>query len=90
MLFSKNGLGTCDVAAGRAQRRGVVQLLLYAVLVSITVFASYSLAPRIARFMGRTGINVMTRLMGLVLAAMSVEVISEGLKQIFPKLAGIA
>jgi small neutral amino acid transporter SnatA (MarC family) len=29
-------------------------------------------------------------LMGLVLAAMSVEVISEGLKQIFPKLAGIA
>ena len=46
------------------------------------------MAPRIARVMGRTGINVMTRLMGLILAAMSVEVVSEGLKKIFPLLAG--
>ncbi|MBP7302459.1 MAG: hypothetical protein KA972_04690, partial [Brachymonas sp.] len=41
-----------------------------------------------ARFMGRTGINVMTRLMGLVLASLSVEVISEGLKKMFPAIMG--
>jgi multiple antibiotic resistance protein len=38
--------------------------------------------------LGQTGINVMTRLMGLILAALSVEVIAKGLVQLFPALAG--
>ena len=39
---------------------------------------------RIARVLGRTGINVMTRLMGLILAALAVEVMSDGLTKLFP------
>jgi len=38
--------------------------------------------------MGQTGINVMTRLMGLILAAIAIEVMSDGLIKIFPALAG--
>jgi len=38
--------------------------------------------------MGRTGINVMTRLMGLILAAMAVELLADGLAKLFPVLAG--
>jgi multiple antibiotic resistance protein len=38
--------------------------------------------------MGQTGINVMTRLMGLILAALSVEVMAAGLVKLFPALAG--
>jgi multiple antibiotic resistance protein len=37
--------------------------------------------------LGRTGINVMTRLMGLILAAMAVELLADGLVQLFPALA---
>jgi multiple antibiotic resistance protein len=36
--------------------------------------------------MGRTGINVMTRLMGLILAAMAVEIMADGLVALFPGL----
>ena len=36
--------------------------------------------------MGQTGINVMTRLMGLILAAIAVEVMSDGLVKLFPAL----
>ena len=36
--------------------------------------------------MGQTGINVMTRLMGLILAAIAVEVMSDGLVKLFPVL----
>ena len=66
----------------------MVQLIGYAVLVALAVYVSFLLAPRIARAMGQTGINVMTRLMGLILAAMGVEVMADGLRQIFPALGG--
>jgi multiple antibiotic resistance protein len=46
------------------------------------------LAKPIARVLGQTGINVMTRLMGLILAALSVEVMAAGLVKLFPVLAG--
>jgi multiple antibiotic resistance protein len=42
---------------------------------------------RIAKVLGRTGINVMTRLMGLILAAMAVELLADGLVKLFPVLA---
>ena len=45
-----------------------------------------SAAGRIGRFMGQTGINVMTRLMGLILAAIAVEVMADGLMKLFPAL----
>jgi multiple antibiotic resistance protein len=47
----------------------------------------FSLANPIARGLGKTGINVMTRLMGLILAALSVEVMTDGLVKLFPILA---
>ncbi|MBP6396113.1 MAG: hypothetical protein KA309_10255, partial [Giesbergeria sp.] len=39
------------------------------------------------RVLGKTGINVLTRLMGLILAALSVEVMADGLGKLFPLLA---
>jgi multiple antibiotic resistance protein len=36
--------------------------------------------------LGKTGINVMTRLMGLILAALAVEEMSDGLVKLFPVL----
>ncbi len=45
------------------------------------------LAPHISQWLGKTGINIITRLMGLVMAAMGVEFIAHGLKQLFPILA---
>ena len=44
----------------------------------------FSLADPIARVLGKTGINVMTRLMGLIPAALAVEVMADGLGKIFP------
>jgi multiple antibiotic resistance protein len=54
------------------------------------VWVAFSLSGRIARVLGKTGINVMTRLMGLILAALAVEVMSDGLVKLFPILASTA
>ena len=50
---------------------------------------SFALAEPIARVLGRTGINVLTRLMGLILAALAVEVMADGLGKLFPVLARV-
>ena len=89
LLTGPASMSTMVIFADRTQNwLQMAQLICYAGVVALAVYVSYSLAPRIARAMGRTGINVMTRLMRLILAAMSVEVMSEGLKKIFPLLLG--
>jgi multiple antibiotic resistance protein len=45
-------------------------------------------AEPIGRGLGEIGIHILNRLFGLLLAAIAVEVIANGLKQLFPALAG--
>ena len=65
-------------------------LVGYGVVVSLATLLCFSLAAPIARVLGKTGISVMTRLMGLILAALAVEVMSDGLIKLFPALAHAA
>ncbi len=46
------------------------------------------IAPSLAKMLGKTGINVVTRIMGLIMTAVGVEFIASGLKQLFPVLGG--
>ena len=49
-------------------------------------FLVFSASGRIARALGQTGIDIMTRLMGLILAALAVELLADGLSTLFPML----
>ena len=62
-------------------------LVGYGVVIGLATYAAFAASGRIARVLGRTGINVMTRLMGLILAAMAVELLADGLVKLFPILA---
>ncbi len=62
-------------------------LVAYGVVIALVTYAVFSASGRIAKVLGRTGINVMTRLMGLILAAMAVELLADGLVKLFPVLA---
>jgi len=61
-------------------------LVAYGVVIALATALCFALAQPIARILGKTGINVMTRLMGLILAALAVEVMSDGLVKLFPIL----
>ena len=65
------------------ERLGLV--VIGAVLAGLC-FGSLMLAEPIARWVGRTGINIGTRLMGLMLSALAVEFIVNGLKALLPSL----
>jgi multiple antibiotic resistance protein len=53
------------------------------VLWAVLRFA-LALAPR----MGTTGLNIATRLLGLLLAALAIQIMASGLVKLLPGLAG--
>ena len=67
---------TGTTGSGCRDRRGIAALC----------FGALNLAEPIARWVGRTGINIGTRLMGLMLSALAVEFIVDGLKALLPNL----
>ena len=58
----------------------------YGVVIALATARCFAPAEPIARFLGKTGINVIARLMGMILAALAVEVMSDGLTRLFPVL----
>jgi multiple antibiotic resistance protein len=63
-----------------------VSLIVIGAVLAAICFLSLRLAEPIAHWVGRTGINIGTRLMGLMLSALAVEFIVDGLKALLPGL----
>lgn len=63
-----------------------VSLIAPIFVISIVIWVVLSLSVAISNRLGPIGINIVTRLMGLVLAAMAVEFIAHGLGGLFPKM----
>jgi multiple antibiotic resistance protein len=60
------------------------KLTALVVVACLVCFGVLALGSRIEQWLGRTGMNIVTRLMGLVSAAVAVEFIAAGLKGLFP------
>jgi multiple antibiotic resistance protein len=54
------------------------------VVVAASIFVVFRLALPIASLMGQTGMRILTQIMGLLIAAVAVEFITQGLAAIFP------
>jgi multiple antibiotic resistance protein len=89
LLTGPATISTVVIYAERAQTVWQMAALVgYGVVIALATAIAFALAEPIARVLGKTGISVMTRLMGLILAALAVEVMAVGLVKLFPALAG--
>ncbi len=89
LLTGPASMSTVVIYADKAKTFWQLGTLVgYGVVIALATAVCFSLAEPIARVLGKTGINVMTRLMGLILAALAVEVMSDGLPKLFPVLLG--
>ena len=61
-------------------------LVATSLLAAACVWIVLRMAQPIGVALGRTGINILTRLMGLILAAMAIKFITDGLGQLLPGL----
>ncbi|NBQ28305.1 MAG: MarC family protein [Rhodobacteraceae bacterium] len=79
-MLGPGSIATVILLAGNTP--GIEGILwTYAVVsaVMITVFAFFLTAPLIKRALGKTGINVTTRLLGMLLAALAVQFVMDGI-----------
>jgi len=63
---------------------GAMALVL--VVLSLIVWITFLIAPWVSRRLGKIGSSIVTRMMGLLLAAIAVEFIAGGLRGLFPAL----
>jgi multiple antibiotic resistance protein len=63
----------------------VITIVVFAFLCAMT-YVCFLFSKEIKKFLGQVGINVVTRLMGLILAVVGVEMLITGLKSVFPLL----
>lgn len=69
-------------AQGQLATQGAILAVMLAVLV-LTLLCLLATA-RLMRVLGRTGINVVTRVFGIIMAALAVQFILDGLGAVWP------
>jgi multiple antibiotic resistance protein len=87
LLAGPGAIGTTIIAA---QAGGIAHSAVLAVCVALVcalLWVMLRLAHNIAGRMGTTGLNIATRLLGLLLAAIAIQTMAEGLRVLFPGLA---
>jgi len=88
LLAGPGALSTVIINASK--NTGIVHYSLLAtdiIILGVILSLLFKVMPFIAKHVSTIGINISTRIMGLILAAIAVEFIANGLKGLFPVLA---
>jgi len=87
LLAGPGAISTTIIAAEGGRVVHQVVVVAGVAVVCAVVWLVLREAHRVAARMGTTGMNVATRILGLLLAAMAVQTMAVGLKALFPGLA---
>jgi multiple antibiotic resistance protein len=88
LLAGPGAISTVIIDAHKAS--GVnhyIIISLEIIALSLILWFVLRLSPFISKRISATGINIFTRIMGLILAAIAVEFMANGIKGLFPSLA---
>jgi multiple antibiotic resistance protein len=88
LLAGPGAISTTIIAAESGGLAHRVAISASIALTCVLLWVVLRLAHVIALRIGQTGLNIATRLLGLLLAAIAIQTMAEGLKGLFPGLAG--
>ncbi|GAA0301979.1 MarC family protein [Rhodovulum strictum] len=82
LIAGPGAMATMILLIGAVGREPVAMVLIHLVMLAVigVVLLMFLAAGLIERALGRTGINVVTRLLGMLLAALSVQFVLDGLR----------
>jgi len=87
LLAGPGAISTTILAAQKGGATHLAAILACIAIVSVLTWVVLRAAHVIGARLGTTGLNVATRLLGLLLAALAIQTMAEGLKALFPGLA---
>lgn len=87
LLAGPGAISTTIIAAEGGRVAHQVLIVACVALVCLVVWLVLRSAHLVAARMGTTGMNIATRILGLLLAAMAVQTMAVGLRALFPGLA---
>jgi multiple antibiotic resistance protein len=87
LLAGPGAISTTIIAAQAGGVAHKMALIVCIALVSVLVLVMLRVAHVVGRRLGMTGLNIATRILGLILAAIAIETMADGLKTLFPALA---
>ncbi len=88
LIAGPGAMATMILLTGKAAGDWVViaEMLAVMAVVLATVLAAFFVGARLERLLGETGINVVTRLLGMLLAALAVQFVLDGLSEMIRTL----
>ena len=89
MMIGPGGISTVVIYASAAKDyQDTLSILAAGFLISLICYLILMAAARVSKWLGETGLTILNRIMGMLLAAVSIEIIVAGLKNLFPQLIG--
>lgn len=89
MMAGPGGISTVIIYASAAQNIGqIIAIIIAGAGIAILCTLCLLAAERVSNLLGATGLTILNRIMGLLLAAVAVEIVVAGLRNLFPQLLG--
>ncbi len=63
-----------------------IAVIIAGLCISVFCYLSLMTAGKLSEFLGDTGLNILSRVMGMLLAAVAIEIMVNGIKTLFPHL----
>jgi multiple antibiotic resistance protein len=87
LLAGPGAISTIIITANKASSWYESACLgIISMLIAVVIWGALKLAEPISKILGQTGIHIATRIMGLLLAAIAIEFMIDGLKALLPVL----
>jgi MarC family membrane protein len=86
LLAGPGAISTTIIAARAGGAGHLAGLIGCIAVVCVALWLLLRVAPAVGERMGTTGLNIATRILGLILAAIAIETMADGLKGLFPGL----
>jgi multiple antibiotic resistance protein len=77
---------TIIYATGRSSLSHIAVIIACCLLVALTTWLALRAATPVSQWLGKTGVNIAIRIMGLLLAAVAVEIFTSGILVLLPGL----
>lgn len=88
LLAGPGAITSIILLTGRAEGDAGLQALVVVVMFFVLALclAAFLFASRVMKLLGLTGVNVVGRISGIILAALAVQYVIDGVTEVFPRL----